>query len=140
MSGRKTNPLRALRRLFRERRRHPRRRPHEGEGLLVGVGALGAGESGPLFAHVRDISEGGLSAVVEGDERGLSALGGGRALSLIVSLPDGALAARGSLVYVRPLDAEGAHPRHLIGACFTDISSVDLERLRAYLATLTQPD
>lgn len=137
MSGEKKNLLGALLRLFRERRRHPRRRPREGERLLAGLSAAGVGESGLLFARVRDIGEGGLSAVVEGDAQGLAALAAGRALSLIVSLPEGAVAVRASLVYARPPGPDSAGPGHLIGARFTDISSVDLGRLRAYLSTLS---
>jgi PilZ domain len=137
MPSEKTNRLGALGRLFRERRKHPRRRPREGEGLLVGVSAVGADESELLFARVHDISEGGLSAAVEGGEQQLEALREARALSLIITLPEGTLAARAALVYVRPPDPERAGRVWLLGACFTDMSSVDLGCLRAYLVTLT---
>jgi hypothetical protein len=90
-----------------------------------------------LFARLRDISEGGLSAAVEGGAQHLAALGEARGLLLIIELPAGALAARGWLVYARPLDIGRVGGGYLIGARFTDISSVDLERLRVYLATLT---
>ena len=124
----------ALRSLFRDRRKEPRRRPGRGEKLLVGIKSLDDAASELLFAQVRDISERGLSAAVKGGGPEMAALRESRELSLIIRLPaNHTLTARGTLVYARPLE-KGRE--HLIGASFTVISSADRERLRAYLAAL----
>jgi hypothetical protein len=136
MTGERTNPFGVLRRLVGNRRKSPRRRPGRGTGLLVGVRVVGAAESELLFAHVRDISELGLSAAVDGSEQELATLREARSLSLIIRLPATTLVARGDLVHAGPLGGENSGHEYLIGAHFTDISSIDLERLRAYLASL----
>ena len=123
--------IRLLTRNGGERRRSPRYLVPEEEPLLVGLVVVGRGGR-TLTGRVRDISETGLSILLpEG-----KACGGlsepGRALAAVLSLPSGVVRLRAEVVHCSA--RHGGSGGLLVGACISEISAEDRDRLGAYIA------
>ena len=123
--------IRLLTRGGGERRRSPRYLVPEGEPLLVGLVVVGRGGR-TLAGRVRDISETGLSILLpEGEDCGELTMPE-RTLAAVLSLPSGVVRIRAEVAHCSA--PRGGSGGRLVGACISEISAEDRDRLAAYIA------
>ncbi|HEY9282666.1 MAG TPA: PilZ domain-containing protein [Pyrinomonadaceae bacterium] len=114
-----------------ERRRSPRYLVPEEDPLLVGLVVVGsAGRT--LAGRVRDISETGLSILLPEGESCADLSKPGRELAAVLSLPSGVVRLRAEVVHCSA--QSGGSGGQLVGACISEISAGDRDRLGTYIA------
>lgn len=123
--------IRLLKRNEGERRRSPRYLVPEEEPLLVGLVVVGR-RGRTLTGRVRDVSVTGLSILLPEGEDCDELAKPGRALAAVLSLPSGVVRLRAEVVHCST--PRGGPGGHLVGACISEISAEDRDRLAAYVA------
>jgi PilZ domain len=129
-----------FRAMFRERRRHARRRASCPVRLPVGVSMPnelidpeGEEYPRPIMGHTRDLCETGLSLLLPTTRLGRTDISDpGSQLRLVLSLPNGLVVLRAQTVHSERLEHEGRAVR-LVGARITQMFDTDRRRYEDFL-------
>lgn len=121
-----------LRRLLGDRRRARRARVRRSVEVLAGVTLEGEGRESVLFTHTLDISETGMSLLVQRSALDRFSIGEGREIKIALALPEGRITVLAISVHVRPCEERG----YVVGLRITEAGEEEYARLRDFLRGL----
>ena len=124
-----------LRRLLADRRRARRARVRRSVEVLAGVTLEGEGRESLLFTHTLDISETGMSVLVQRLAFDRFAVGEGREIKIALALPEGRITVLATPVHVRPGE-EGEERGYVVGLRIVEAGEEERARLRDFLRGL----
>jgi len=124
-----------LRRLLADRRRARRARVRRSVEVMAGVTLESEGREFLLFTQTLNISEAGMSVLVQRSALDRFAIGEGREIKIALALPEGRITVLATPVHVRPGE-EGEEKGYVVGLRITEAGEKEYARLRDFLRGL----